>query len=311
MDIILNEFLRWLNANDKEFKEKSNYDSNVKFTEILKEYELQNKKIEEEDEKENITNTENILKGRIDLFSSKDDVYLVIENKIKSKINGRKENGYQLKFYKSAIKEKYKNSKFMGIILVPNYNKDLIENEAGYRDVQNDYTIVTYQKLSAFFKSIKEDKLDDENARRYFEDFKNALYIHTLSAEEKEKNKFKKAILDTKETKYTLFVARFKEKEDEGKETGKEEIRYKYYIGITNNLDKRKRELSITDKFKGYDKDKFIWFKEYSNLNLAIDDEEGLEEKIVENIEIRKKENRENYDYLEEKDIKNLLKELK
>lgn len=112
MDIILNEFLRWLNTNDKEFKEKSNYDSIVKFTEILKEYEIQTKKTEEE---ENITNTENILKGRIDLFSSKDDMYLVIENKIKSKINGRQENGYQLKFYKSAIE---KNTKTLNLLVL-------------------------------------------------------------------------------------------------------------------------------------------------------------------------------------------------
>lgn len=278
-DIILNEFLSWLSINDKEFKERSKYHSNIKFSKILKEYEIEIKKDDRKDKEENQTNSEKISKGRIDLFASKDDIYLVIENKIKSKINGKKENGYQLQFYKTAIEEDHVNSKFIGIILVPNYNKELIENEEGYRDVKNVYTIVTYEKLYKFFTTIEKDKLDDENARRYFEDFNNALSIHILSAEKKEENKFKKAILNAKEIKYTVFVVRFKKSKSE-----KEKVEYKYYVGTTTNLDIRKGELDKNNKFKGYERDDFIWFKEYDSLNNAIDVERKLEDKINEKL---------------------------
>lgn len=277
-DIILNKFLNWLSTTDKKFKEKYTYDSNVKFSEISNEHEIAIKKNKKKDEEKSLTNSENISKGRIDLFASKDDIYLVIENKIKSKINGKQENGYQLKFYKSAIEKKYTNSKFIGIILVPDYSKELIKNEKGYKDVENDYIIVTYKKLYNFFtEEIKKDMLNDENARKYYEDFNNALYIHTLSAKTKEENKFKKAILDAKEIKYTVFVARFKKCE--------EELEYKYYIGTTTNLDRRKLELSETNKFKKYKIDNFIWFKEYGNLNEAIEIEKELEKRIIDKLE--------------------------
>ena len=51
------------------------------------------------------------------------------------------------------------------------------------------------------------------------------------------------------------------------------------------------RELSKNDKYKGYDKDEFIWAKEYNNDNLdkAIKDEEKLVQIIEEKLEKKNK----------------------
>ena len=283
-DIILNKFLSWLSENKKEF----NCDSKkFDFYEILKEYTITIKekgKEEKKDEQENKTNSENISKGRIDLFASKDNTYLVIENKIKSKINGKKENGYQLSFYKDAIETNYTNPKFIGIILVPNYNEEIIKNEEGYKNAQSYYTVVYYNEIYDFFaKEIKEKNMLDENAKHYYRDFTDALYIHTLDAKTKEENKFKEAIFNAREVEYTVFVASF-EKNESKENDKKEKIERKYYIGTTTNLDRRKRELSEIDKFKGYKIEKIIWQKKYKNLEYAMDMEKKLEKKLEEKL---------------------------
>lgn len=66
------------------------------------------------------------------------------------------------------------------------------------------------------------------------------------------------------------------------------------------------RELSKNDKYKGYDKDEFIWAKEYNNDNLdkAIKDEEKLVQIIEEKLEKKNK-------ILGKKDILKLIDELK
>ena len=296
-DIILNKFLSWLSKNKKEF----NCDSEkFDFHEISKEFPIiirKNSKEEKEDEKGSKTNSESISKGRMDFFASKDNTYLVIENKIKSKINGNEETGYQLNFYKNAIEANYTNPKFIGIIFVPNYNEEIIKNEEGYKNVQNDYTIVYYDEIYDFFaKEITEKNILDKNAKRYYSDFIKALYIHTLDAKTKEENKFKKAILNVNEVQYTVFVVSFRKigNDDE----------CKYYIGTTNNLNRRLRELSETGKFKGYEiKEKIIWQKKYEDLRHAIYIEKKLEQKLEEKlnkIEI----------LLSEKDIKEQVVEI-
>ncbi len=297
-DIILNKFLSWLSKNKKEF----NCDSErFDFQEISKEFPIiirKNSKEEKKDEEESKTNSENISKGRMDFFASKDNTYLVIENKIKSKINGNEESGYQLNFYKNAIEANYTNPKFIGIIFVPNYNEEIIKNEEGYKKVQNDYTIVYYDEIYDFFaKEITEKNMLDKNAKHYYSDFIKALYIHTLDAKAKEENKFKKAILNIKEVQYIVFVVSFRKigNDDE----------CKYYIGTTNNLNRRIRELSETGKFKGYEiKEKIIWQKRYEDLRYAVYIEEKLEQKLEEKL------NKLETILLSEKDIKEQVVEI-
>ena len=127
---------------------------------------------------------ENILRGRMDLFASKDSKYLVIENKIKSGINGKKEEGFQLELYKNLIKKKYtefNEENLIGIVLVPNYNEETIKNEKGYDNVKENYNIVKYSDIYQFFSDeIKKENIKDANAQKYFDDFKSALFIQTL-----------------------------------------------------------------------------------------------------------------------------------
>ena len=299
--IILNKFLKWLEENGK-INKKSAVD--LEFKEILKEFSITvkntNKSRKNECNDEEIENEEeNILRGRMDLFASKDSKYLVIENKIKSRINGKKEEGFQLELYKNLIKKKYtefNEENLIGIVLVPNYNEETIKNEKGYDNVKENYNIVKYSDIYKFFSDeIKKENIKDTNARKYFDDFKSALFIQTLNSKEREEYKFKKAIYNIpRNIKYTVYVTRFKGVEKD----------FKYYVGTTNNLDRRENELSEVNKFKGYKKDKTIWSKEYENFENAINMEEILEKEINENIENTKES------YLDKKHIEEIEKNI-
>ena len=265
--IILNKFLKWLEENGK-INKKSAVD--LEFKEILKEFSITvkntNESRKDKSNNEKVENEEeNVLRGRMDLFASKDSKYLVIENKIKSRINGKKEEGFQLELYKNLIKKKYtefNEENLIGIVLVPNYNEETIKNEKGYDNVKENYNIVKYSDIYKFFSDeIKKENIKDTNARKYFDDFKSALFIQTFNSKEREEYKFKKAIYNIpKDLKYTVYVTRFKGVEKD----------FKYYVGTTNNLDRRENELSEANKFKGYKKDKTIWSKEYENFEYAI-----------------------------------------
>lgn len=299
--IILNKFLKWLEENGK-INKKSAVD--LEFKEILKEFSITvkntNKSRKNECNDEEIENEEeNILRGRMDLFASKDSKYLVIENKIKSRINGKKEEGFQLELYKNLIKKKYtefNEENLIGIVLVPNYNEETIKNEKGYDNVKENYNIVKYSDIYQFFSDeIKKENIKDTNAQKYFDDFKSALFIQTLNSKEREEYKFKKAIYNIpRNIKYTVYVTRFKGVEKD----------FKYYVGTTNNLDRRENELSEVNKFKGYKKDKTIWSKEYENFENAINMEEILEKEINENIENTKES------YLDKKHIEEIEKNI-
>lgn len=207
--IVLNKFLEWIKDN-KNIKIKKEIEENIKkygnlFKEIKKE--------------------EIIPKGRIDLRAKSNNGVLVIENKIKSGINGKKENGLQLKTYREA----HKNEDFIGLVFVPDYNEEKIKNEEGYIDVANEYPIIKYSELYKFFnEKIDFHKLKNESAK-YYEDFKNALKIHSFTERQKEIYKFTRAIKEIKENEYITYVIKI----NNGK------IKNKYYVGVTNNFELR------------------------------------------------------------------------
>lgn len=208
-EIVLNKFLEWIKDN-KNIKMKEKIKSNIEkycnnFKEIRKEKIIKN--------------------GRIDLFAKNNNSVLVIENKIKSGINGKKEYGFQLKTYK----EQYKNADFIGLVFVPDYNEEKIKNEEGYIEVANEYPIIKYSELYKFFdEKIDFYKLKDENAK-YYEDFKNALKIHSLTERQKEMYKFIKSIEEIKEEEYITYVIKI----------NNNKIKNKYYVGVTNNFELR------------------------------------------------------------------------
>ncbi len=110
----------------------------------------------------------------IDIVIRDDNKAIVIENKIKSDINGKEYDECgdvtktQLDDYREYI-EKDKNRKGSYFIVVPNYNKGkFLSNNNGYK-------IITYKEIYDFYKDKKEYFKDD----KYFEDFLKALKKHT------------------------------------------------------------------------------------------------------------------------------------
>lgn len=120
-------------------------------------------------------------KNNIDLWIEDHDDIIVIENKIKSGINGVSarhdfsEGGLVqsqlLKYYEytEAVKGN-KNAHYF--IFVPDYNKIDLSKYSGSQY----YKVIKYSELYEFFKKIDIDDV-------YFKEFVNALYIHTKNRE--------------------------------------------------------------------------------------------------------------------------------
>ena len=113
----------------------------------------------------------------IDLFIEDETNIVVIENKIKSAINGVRHDIYsdlvqsQLsKYYNYAVENK--NGKEIScFIFSPNYNKINIK---GFEKSEH-YRIIEYSKLFNFFKNYKDNCKND----KYYNDFVSALEIHS------------------------------------------------------------------------------------------------------------------------------------
>jgi len=108
--------------------------------------------------------------GNIDILIKVGECVIVIENKIKSGINGRKNDGYsQLEKYVNVVNEYFKDPKpkFYFYILRPDYNNE-------------DYTVFNkgemYKeiKYSNIYKIIK-----NQNSVLYFEEFKRVVKKHS------------------------------------------------------------------------------------------------------------------------------------
>lgn len=112
-------------------------------------------------------------KKNIDILIVGDDYTIVIENKVKSKLNGLKYDANnqvfstQLDKYKSWVEKEYPNFQHIYWIFAPEYNK--IDEK--YR---KDYKLITYTDLHEWFKSEKGVCNED----KYFDDFLKALLYH-------------------------------------------------------------------------------------------------------------------------------------
>lgn len=137
----------------------------------------------------------------IDLFIKGESHVIVIENKIKSGINGQVSKGKnhqdQLDKYYKHVNEKYqKESKEESekkyschfFILVPNYSqlnhqtseengKKIIrkKNESG--EIVYEYTLINYSDVYDFFKNDEVKSLYKDE--KYFDEFLSALVVHT------------------------------------------------------------------------------------------------------------------------------------
>ncbi len=108
--------------------------------------------------------------GNIDLFIEVGGYAIVIENKIKSGINGIKDNGYsQLEKYVKKAESYFKGdkTKLYFYILRPNYNN---ENYEKYNTFDR-YKEIKYSEIYEIIKNYKKDL--------YFEEFKKVVEKHS------------------------------------------------------------------------------------------------------------------------------------
>lgn len=178
-------------------------------------------------EKEKATYSDS-QKGRIDIFveDEKNKVCIVIENKIKSGINGRYydndvgigQEKSQLTKYMKWIEEfkedkkcKYEEYSKYYFIFVPNYKEEELINHIRENDLmppnkengEDLYKIVTYEKIFEYFNkpNIKEKMVKED---RYYIDFLKALSKHIYTADKEMERKFvsaiKKCKTDTEES---------------------------------------------------------------------------------------------------------------
>lgn len=142
-------------------------------------------------------------KGRIDLLSIGNKNIVVIENKIKSGLNGTfKENNKnydQLDIYYNYI-ETIKNKKKSYFIFVPNYQEKMIEEEICKKDkkIIKNYKIITYSQIYDFFNSEEISKKFSNSEKdiesTYYNEFMQNLYKHTLDTEQRLTEEFTNAI---------------------------------------------------------------------------------------------------------------------
>ena len=121
------------------------------------------------------------------LIENGDGAAIILENKIKSGINGLSEDGRnQLDKYVEEISRQYGLENTYGFVLCPNYNIIKISN---YKNAANQHLIaryytkskenvIPYTKLYDFFSIYKENVND-----KYYEDFLKALKLHSSKSD--------------------------------------------------------------------------------------------------------------------------------
>ena len=121
------------------------------------------------------------------LIENADGAAIILENKIKSGINGLSEDGRnQLDKYVEEISKQYGLENTYGFVLCPNYNIIKISN---YKNAANQHLIaryytkskenvIPYTKLYEFFSIYKKNVND-----KYYEDFLKALKLHSSKSD--------------------------------------------------------------------------------------------------------------------------------
>ncbi|MCI6994699.1 MAG: PD-(D/E)XK nuclease family protein [Methanobrevibacter sp.] len=138
-------------------------------------------------------------KDNIDLLIENEDSVIIIENKIKSKINGEKSKSSgkkesQLSKYVKYAHKHYKDKESNFYIFAPDYNQiNLDIYECG-----EEYKIINYSKIYEFYFKNAGRMLNI----KYFKEFLDAIYIHTMTTDntnfEKMKRQFINNILELK-----------------------------------------------------------------------------------------------------------------
>lgn len=118
--------------------------------------------------------------NNIDLWVQDENNIIVIENKIKSGINGRMDDGTsQLDKY-ADFAEKYKRDNKLGnvfyFLFVPNYNN--LSRDISKLNVQ--YKIINYSEIYDFFRKNAAEYIND----KYFSDFLSGLKNQTMAFSE-------------------------------------------------------------------------------------------------------------------------------
>lgn len=135
--------------------------------------------------------------NNIDLWIASDKHILVIENKIKSKINGERhdleseEIQSQLKkYYDYAADQASKEAKqFKCFIISPDYNRlDISKYEAG-----NNYTIIPYSKIYDFYFRYAGEMI----YINYFPEFLDALKKHSMTIDNSNFEDMKRKFIST------------------------------------------------------------------------------------------------------------------
>lgn len=117
--------------------------------------------------------------GNIDLFIKGSSKVIVIENKIKSGLNGKEDNGTtQLDKYYNYTTEyvrKYKLLEANFYIFLPNYSEIELSEE-----MKKIYRIIRYKDIYEFFAHNAVEYMDD----KYFADFLKAVKNQTMRLSE-------------------------------------------------------------------------------------------------------------------------------
>ncbi|MBR2506336.1 MAG: PD-(D/E)XK nuclease family protein [Bacilli bacterium] len=127
-------------------------------------------------------------RGRVDLLLENQYHLIVVENKIKSALNGLYEDGDEIKtqldkyenfarFYKEE-NESIRNAQTTVVVFTPNYNANI-----EFYGKQNCVAVITYSKLYQYFKGNPVNY-------KYFKEFLNALKLHICNREEEINRRF-------------------------------------------------------------------------------------------------------------------------
>lgn len=145
-------------------------------------------------------------KENIDIFIEYGDNAIIIENKIKSGINGlrfdedtKEETSSQLGKYIEKVEKQFPREKIKCFIFSPNYNRIDKDKYSGGKD----YTVIKYSKLYEFFKKYTFGVDDYYFADQYYNDVVRALRRHAKEYDnnlyEEMKERFIKSIINSKE----------------------------------------------------------------------------------------------------------------